>query len=103
MFFRMRAALVPVLVVLGAATVPDAQSGGPFHIDKVEGRTGRFLVLLNERSPLSQPADVAKRTSQKVSPSEGDYDLKKEPFDTFVPKSPSDDGTYGLMIVMPLP
>ena len=103
MFFRMRAALVSLLVLLGAATVLDAQSGGPLPIDKVEGRTGRFLVLLNERSPLSQPADVAKRTSQKVSPSEGDYDLKKEPFDTFVPKSPSDDGTYGLMIVMPLP
>jgi hypothetical protein len=93
-----------IVIILGAGGLALGQANnGPVPIDKVGSRVGRFQVLLGERSPLSKPADVAQRTSQKVSAADGDYDLAKEPFEAFVPKSPAEDGKYGLMIPMPFP
>jgi hypothetical protein len=103
MLVSARAAILPVLFALAAATAASAQYMGPFPVDKVAGKTGRFLVIFNERSPLSQSAEVAKRSSQKISSADADYDLAKESFEAFVPKSPADDGAYGLMVAMPLP
>jgi len=73
---------------------------GPIPIDKAGSQTGKFQVLLAERSPLNKPADIAKRASQTTS-AEPDYDLAKEPFEAYVPKSPADDGKYGLVVPMP--
>jgi hypothetical protein len=90
------------MFVMAASGIARGQaSNGPVPIDKAAGRVGTFQVLLNERSPLSKPSDVAIRISQKLTPTDTDYDLAKEPFETFVPKSAGDDGKYGLMIPMP--
>jgi len=91
-------------VVVAVATVSSAaQAQQPKPIDKVQGVTGRFQAILTERSPLSNPSDVAKRISLKTAAKEPDYELSKEVFEAFVPKSPGDDGKYGLMVPMPFP
>ena len=79
------------------------QTQQPKPIEKVQGVTGRFQAILTKRSPLSNPSDVAKRISQKPGAEDKDYDLSKEVYEAFVPKSPGDDGKYGLMVPMPFP
>ena len=80
-----------------------AQGQQPKPIEKVQGVTGRFQVTMTERSPLSNPAEIVKRFAKKPATTDPDYDLSKEIFEAFVPKSPGDDGKYGLMVPMPLP
>ncbi|HWE07596.1 MAG TPA: tetratricopeptide repeat protein [Rhizomicrobium sp.] len=88
-------------VILGVSGAAKAQQPKP--IDKVQGVTGRFQVILTERSPLSNATDIAKHTSQKAGPPEPDYDLPKEIFEAYVPKAAGDGGKYGLMVPMPMP
>ena len=96
----LRTTVVSVLLVVTA--VARAQKiTGPIPIDKVANTTGKFQVLLVDRSPLSKPEDVARRASQKLNPGDGDYDPAKEPFEAYVPKAPADDGKYGLVVPMP--
>jgi hypothetical protein len=92
---------VAIFLFAGSGVARAQASGGPVPIDKAAGKTGTFQVILTERSPLSKATDVAQRTSQKVLATDADYDLAKEPFETFVPKSAGNDGKYGLMIPMP--
>jgi len=90
--------LVALVAILSAAW-SEAQDA-PIPIASVKGHVGAFQVTLTERSPLSKPADVAKRMSLKPAQAADDYNLSKEVFDVYVPKQPGADGKYGLMVAV---
>ena len=91
--------IVAVVAMVSAA----AQGQQPKPIEKVQGVTGRFQLTMTERSPLSNPSEILKRFTKKPTSADPDYDLSKEIFETFVPKTPGDDGKYGLMVPVPFP
>ncbi|HSZ60073.1 MAG TPA: hypothetical protein VK797_30800 [Tepidisphaeraceae bacterium] len=95
--------LAQLALLLVAAGVRAQQPWEAVAIDKAAGRTGQFQVILTQRCPLSKPSDVSQRVSRPASAGESDYDLAKEKFDIYVPKSPAADGKFGLMVVMPYP
>jgi hypothetical protein len=72
----------------------------PITIEKINGKTGQFELTISERTPLSAPAEIAKRLHVKPEQLGVDYDLSKETFDVYVPPKPGDDGKYGLMPVI---
>lgn len=95
------AALFTALVIGAAHGATDPNL--PIPIENAAGHTGEFQVRLSERSPLSKPSDVARRVSLNDGTSEADYELAKEVFDVYVPKSPGADGKYGLVVLLPMP
>jgi hypothetical protein len=61
------------------------------------GKAGSLQLTLKDHSPLSSPADIAKRMpSRGTAP----YDLSSEPFDVYVPKEAGPDGKYGLLVLL---
>src|SRR6185312_8152796 len=69
-------AVLVVGLCAGPVTAAD-NPNVPVAIEQATGRTGEFQIRVSDRSPLSRPADVSKRSSLKPAAGEADYDLAK--------------------------
>src|SRR5205809_903379 len=83
------AAMLLGIVVVAIALSPSAdaqeeenEQGKPIPLTSAKNKVGAFTVTLTERSPLSSPAEIAKRL--RIKPEQlgrsKDYDLAKAPF-----------------------
>lgn len=66
----------------------------------LKGKSGAFVVSLADRSPLSKPSEIAKRIAITERQQGPDYDLSREVFDAYIPKTPAANGKFGLMVML---
>lgn len=91
--------LIPLLVLMMVAS---ARAGEP-------PRTGEFQVTFKDRSPLGQPAELARRTGWRVDlmQKQGvvpDYEIADQTFEVWVPQDYDGKKSFGLFVwVSPSP
>jgi hypothetical protein len=92
------AAFFALLMPAFQAAAQDNAPAAPVAIADAKNQTGAFKVTLSRRSPFSDLKEIAKRASIKPDDLGADYELANETFYVYVPKSPAEDGKYGVMV-----
>lgn len=83
----------------GSAYSPDDASKHVVPLS-VRMQTGELDLTFTERSPLSNPKEIARRLTMKEQDLAIDYDLKQRPFKTYVPQNYDPSVPCGIFVYL---